>query len=100
MDPLLNSRNRVGTAWKTFLQILEYKCTYSRLSIRSEQPKECAACGTETDKPLWVHEHSCPFMVHGVQRLERGLQHLGTRSDPGVGDPQELRSAHPVLPPY
>lgn len=29
MDPLLNSRNRVGTAWGTFLQILEYKCTYS-----------------------------------------------------------------------
>lgn len=100
MDPLLNSRNRVGTAWGTFLQILEYKCTYSWLSIRSVQPKECAACGIETDKPLWVSEHSCPFMVHSVQRLEHGLQHLGTRSDPGVSDPQELRSTHPVLPPY
>ncbi|WP_394295295.1 zinc ribbon domain-containing protein [Natrialba taiwanensis] len=22
--------------------------------------KECAACGVETDKPLWVREHSCP----------------------------------------
>jgi transposase len=22
--------------------------------------KECASCGVETDKPLWVREHSCP----------------------------------------
>ena len=22
--------------------------------------KECASCGVETEKPLWVREHSCP----------------------------------------
>jgi putative transposase len=22
--------------------------------------KECTNCGVETDKPLWVREHSCP----------------------------------------
>ena len=59
-----NSRNRAGAAWGTFLRMLEYKCDREGTHFVAVDPqgttKECAECGVETDKPLWVREHSCP----------------------------------------
>ena len=59
-----NSRNRAGASWGTFLRMLEYKCEREGTHFVAADPrgttKECASCGTETDKPLWVREHSCP----------------------------------------
>jgi putative transposase len=48
--------------------------------------KECASCGTETDKPLWVREHSCPSCGFEADRdanaalkiLSRGFEQIGT----------------------
>ena len=47
--------------------------------------KNCATCGMETQKPLWVREHSCPscrFTADrdhnaSVEPLQRGLEKLG-----------------------
>ena len=47
--------------------------------------RECASCGVETDKPLWVREHSCPAYGFEADRdanaawniLSRGLSKLG-----------------------
>ncbi|GAB7090557.1 hypothetical protein JCM18237_08280 [Halorubrum luteum] len=47
--------------------------------------KECAQCGVETDKPLWVREHFCPACGFEADRdvnaawnvLSRGLSKLG-----------------------
>lgn len=61
-----NSRNRAGAAWGTFLRMLEYKCeregTHFVAVDSQDTSKECAACGVETDKPLWVREHSLSFV--------------------------------------
>ncbi len=85
-----NSRNRAGAAWGTFLRMLEYKCEREGTHFVAVGPagttKECAACGVETDKPLWVREHSCPSCGFTADRdwnaayniLVRGLKQVGT----------------------
>ena len=84
-----NSRNRAGAAWGTFLRMLEYKCEREGTHFVAVDPrgttKECASCGTETDKPLWVREHSCPSCGFEADRdanaawniLSRGLKNVG-----------------------
>jgi len=67
-----NSRNRVGAAWATFLRMLEYKCEREGTQFVAVNPrgtiKKCAACGVETDKPLWVREHACPSCGFSADR--------------------------------
>ena len=84
-----NSRNRAGASWGTFLRMLEYKCEREGTYFVAVDPrgttKECASCGTETDKPLWVREHSCPVCGFEADRdanaswniLSRGLEEVG-----------------------
>jgi putative transposase len=84
-----NSRNRAGAAWGTFLRMLEYKCeregTYFVAVDPAGTTKECASCGAETDKPLWVREHSCPSCGFTADRdwnaawnvLSRGIKQVG-----------------------
>ncbi|WP_323173557.1 transposase [Natrialba sp. PRR66] len=84
-----NSRNRSGAAWGTFLRMLEYKCEREGTHFVAVDPagttKECAACGAETDKPLWVREHSCPSCGFTADRdwnaawniLSHGIKQLG-----------------------
>jgi putative transposase len=85
-----NSRNRAGASWGTFLGMLEYKCEREGTHFVAVDPrattKECASCGVETDKPLWVREHSCPSCGFEADRdanaswniLSRGLDKVGT----------------------
>ena len=85
-----NSRNRAGASWGTFLRMLEYKCEREGAHFVAVDPrgttKECASCGVETDKPLWVREHSCPSCGFEADRdanaawniLSRGLEQVGT----------------------
>ena len=51
-----NSRNRAGSAWGTFLRVLEYNCEREGTYFVAVDPKdttqECASCGVKTDKPL------------------------------------------------
>ncbi|WP_276298985.1 RNA-guided endonuclease InsQ/TnpB family protein [Halorussus lipolyticus] len=84
-----NSRNRAGSAWGMFLRMLEYKCERQGTHFVAVNPrgttKECASCGVETDKPLWVREHSCPSCGFKADRdvnaawniLSRGLENVG-----------------------
>jgi putative transposase len=47
--------------------------------------KECASCGVETAKPIWIREHSCPSCGFECDRdgnaamniLQRGFAELG-----------------------
>ena len=63
LEPPGNSRN-TAAAESTFTDLLEYKCKREGTHFLEVDPagtiKECASCGVETDKPLWVREHSCP----------------------------------------
>jgi putative transposase len=84
-----NSRNTASAAWNIFTDLLEYKCKGEGTHFVEVGPdgttKECAQCGVETDKPLWVREHSCPACGFEAATdanaawniLSRGLTELG-----------------------
>lgn len=84
-----NARNKQDAAWRQFIQLLEYKaelygCHVVQVEAR-ETTKECAACGSEVEKELWVREHSCPTCGFETDRdanaalnvLRRGFKKLG-----------------------
>jgi putative transposase len=85
-----NARTRAEASWGTFLRLLEYKCEREGTHFVGVDPrgtsKECASCGVETDKPLWVREHSCPSCGFEADRdanaswniRSRGLEQVGT----------------------
>jgi putative transposase len=84
-----NARNKAEVGWRDFITILEHHgekngCHVVEVSSRGTT-KECASCGVETQKPLWVREHSCPSCGFELDRdwnaalnvLSRGLDKLG-----------------------
>ena len=75
--------------------MLEYKgdlygCRVVKVNPRGTT-KECNECGVETEKSLWVREHSCPSCGFELDRdwnaalnvVQRGLKKLG------VGDAED-----------
>ena len=84
-----NARNKQDAAWRQFITLLEYKADlYGTHVVEVEArgtTKECASCGVETAKPIWVREHSCPSCGFETDRdanaamnvLQRGFQQLG-----------------------
>jgi putative transposase len=99
-----NSRKTASAAWNTFSDMLETKCEREGTHFVEVGPegttKECAACGVETEKPLWVREHSCPACGFEADRdanaawniLSRGLTELGVGHSEGT----PVESALPV----
>ena len=84
-----NTRNKQDVAWRQFINLLEYKAElYGSHVVQVEArgtSKECASCGVETAKPIWVREHSCPSCGFKTDRdanaamnvLQRGFAELG-----------------------
>jgi len=84
-----NARNKQDAAWRQFITLLEYKANlYGTHVVQVEArgtTKECASCGGETAKPLWIREHSCPSCGFETERdanaamnvLQRGFSKLG-----------------------
>ena len=84
-----NARTRQAAAWRRFITLLEYKAQlYGTHVVQVEArgtTKECASCGVETAKPIWVREHSCPSCGFECDRdanaamnvLQRGFSALG-----------------------
>jgi putative transposase len=84
-----NARNKQDAAWRQFIQLLEYKADLYGTHVVQVEPtgttKECARCGVETRKPIWVREHSCPSCGFETGRdanaamnvLQRGFSALG-----------------------
>jgi putative transposase len=84
-----NARNKQDAAWRQFITLLEYKADlYGTHVVQVEArgtTKECASCGVETAKPIWVREHSCPSCGFETDRdanaamnvLKRGFAELG-----------------------
>jgi putative transposase len=100
-----NSRNRASAAWGTFRRMLAYKCEREGTHFAEVRPhgttKECARCGAETDKPLWVREHSCPACGFTADRDENAawnvLQRGVEKADIGMGN-AESTPAETVVP--
>ncbi|WP_090311802.1 RNA-guided endonuclease InsQ/TnpB family protein [Natronorubrum texcoconense] len=84
-----NARNKAEVGWRDFITILKHHGRKNGCHIVEVEPrgttKECAECGVETAKPLWVREHSCPSCGFEVDRdfnaalnvQSRGLAKLG-----------------------
>ncbi|GAA0547578.1 transposase [Halorubrum ejinorense] len=84
-----NARNKQDAAWRQFITLLEYKAElYGTHVVQIDAAgttKECASCGVETAKPIWVREHSCPSCGFECDRdanaamnvLQRGFSELG-----------------------
>ncbi|PHQ41860.1 transposase [Halorubrum sp. ASP1] len=84
-----NARNKQDAAWRQFIRLLEYKADLYGCHVKQVEPegttKECASCGVETAKPIWVREHSCPSCGFECDRdanaamniLQRGFSELG-----------------------
>jgi Transposase and inactivated derivatives len=84
-----NARTKQDAAWRQFITLLEYKTGLYGCHVVQIKPegttKECASCGVETAKPIWVREHSCPSCGFECDRdanaamnvLQRGFSELG-----------------------
>ena len=84
-----NARNKQDAAWRQFITLLEYKADLHGTHVVQVDArgttKECASCGVETAKPIWVREHSCPSCGFECDRdanaamnvLQRGFSELG-----------------------
>ena len=84
-----SARNKQAVAWRQFMTLLEYKGElYGTHVVQVDAvgtTKECASCGVETAKPIWVREHSCPSCGFECDRdanaamnvLQRGFSELG-----------------------
>jgi putative transposase len=102
-----NAKNKQDAAWSRFLNLLEYKAELNGTHVVEIEPagttKECASCGVETDKPIWVREHSCPACGHTENRdlnaakniLNRGLKQLGA----GRSESTPMQTALPTFTP-
>jgi len=89
LEQSYNARNKQDAAWRQFITLLEYKAElYGTHVVQVEAngtTKECASCGVETAKPVWVREHSCPSCGSECDRdanaamnvLQRGFSELG-----------------------
>ncbi|MWV41040.1 RNA-guided endonuclease TnpB family protein [Natrialba sp. INN-245] len=84
-----NARNKQDAAWRQFITFLNYKADLYGCHVVQVEPrgttKECASCGVETAKLIWVREHSCPSCGFECDRdanaamnvLQRGFAELG-----------------------
>ena len=84
-----NARNKAEVGWRDFITILEHHGKKNGCHVVQVDPsgttKKCASCGVETQKPLWVREHSCPSCGFETDRdwnaalnvLCRGVEELG-----------------------
>jgi len=113
-----NARNKQDAAWRQFTTLLEYKAELYGTHVVQVEPrgttKECACCGVETAKPIWVREHSCPSCGFETDRdanaamnvLKRGFEELGlgwpestpveTVTAVGAADFQHVSASHVV----
>jgi putative transposase len=103
-----NAKNKQDAAWSQFIELLEYKAELHGIHVEKVKPggttKECAVCGVETAKPIWVREHSCPACGHTEDRdlnaakniLSRGLKQLGA----GRSESTPVQTALPTLTPH
>jgi putative transposase len=105
-----NSRNTASVAWNTFTSMLKTKCERDGTHFVEVEPagttKTCASCGVETDKPLWVREHSCPACGFEADRdanaawniRSRGLSKLGVGHSEGTPVETALPTGTTVVP--
>jgi putative transposase len=84
-----NARNKAEVGWRDFIRVLKHHGRKHACHVVKVEPagttKDCASCGVEVEKPLWVRMHSCPSCGFEADRDHnaafnvfcRGLEELG-----------------------
>jgi putative transposase len=98
-----NARNKQDAAWRQFISLLEYKAKLHGCHVVQVEAagttKECAACGVETPKPIWVREHSCPACGFETTRDANASYNIFTRGFEELGlGPSEVTPVETALP--
>jgi len=89
-----NARKKQDAAWRQFIQLLEYKADLYGCRVAQVEPegttKECASCGVETAKPIWVRDHSCPSCGFETDRDANAAMTVWRRgfAERGLGCPE------------
>ena len=90
-----NARNKAEVGWRDFISILKHHGRKRGCHVVEVEPrgttKECASCGVETEKPLWVREHSCPSCGFELDRDWNAALNVQSRgvAKLGVGHSEE-----------
>jgi len=90
-----NAGNKQDAAWRQFITLLEYKSDlYGTHVVQVEArgtTKECASCGVETAKPIWVRDHSCPSCGFEADRDANAAMNVFQSgfSELGLGWPED-----------
>ena len=91
-----NARNKAEVGWRGFIHVLKHHGERNGCRVVEVEPegttRECARCGVESEKPLWVRTHSCPSCGFKTDRdrnaafnvLSRGLSKLGVVHSEGT----------------
>lgn len=84
-----NARNKKEVGWSDIISVFEHHGDKNACHVITVPPENttinCASCGTEVHKALWVRVHDCPTCGFEVDRdlnaalniLSRGLDELG-----------------------
>lgn len=84
-----NGRNIAAMSWRQTITAFEWHGEKNGCHVITVPPegttKRCASCGVESEKDLWVREHSCPACRYEADRDENasynaqqlGLDELG-----------------------
>ena len=95
LEQSYNARNKQDAAWRQFITLLEYKGELYGTHVVQVDPagttKECATCGVETTKPIWVRDHSCPSCGFECDRDANAAMNVLQRSfsELGLGWPED-----------
>jgi len=101
-----NGRNIASVLWSKTIKTFERHGDKNGCHVVTVRPegttKRCARCNAETDKTLWVREHSCPACEFEADRdenasynvLKLGLDELGIEYDVdavvGLGEAESM----------
>ncbi len=92
--------------WRDFMTLLEHHGEKNGCHLVQVNPrgttKECASCGVETRKPLWVREHSCPTCGFETDRdwnAALNVRSRGLSKQEWFTPKQRLWRLRPLCPP-
>ncbi|MBU4407033.1 MAG: transposase [Candidatus Altiarchaeota archaeon] len=101
-----NSKNKVDSAWSTFVQMLSYKAEGAGRALVKVDPKNttqnCSRCGNHVYKQIWVRTHKCPACGFVIDRDHNAAINILNKALLEVGSvrpeltPVEMRPLPPI----
>lgn len=91
-----NGRNVASMSWRETITAFERHGEKNGCHVLTVPPegttKRCSRCDVETEKPLWVREHSCPYCGYEADRDENAAYNVQKLGLDELGIDYELSS--------